>query len=88
MGVHLRSWETQATSSLSGKEVQLNMMVRYELSCCFCRKPHYVVADERKVELWLNGMLIQNALPELTATEREQLISRMCPSCQAEFFDN
>ena len=31
-------------------------------------------------------MLIQDALPHRTATEREQLITGFCPSCQKEIF--
>lgn len=32
------------------------------------------------------GMLIQDALPELTASEREQLISGICDTCWDETF--
>ena len=37
-------------------------------------------------EAWRNGELIQNAMPDLTFTEREQLISGLCLKCQAEMF--
>jgi hypothetical protein len=35
---------------------------------------------------WQGGELIQNALPELTADERELLISGTCPSCWDRMF--
>ena len=30
---------------------------------------------------WLNGELIQNAMPDLSPEEREMLISGVCPEC-------
>jgi len=36
---------------------------------------------------WQEGKLIQYAAPQLTATQREQLISAICPACQGDFFD-
>ena len=35
---------------------------------------------------WQGRALIQNALPELTADERELLISGTCPSCWDRMF--
>jgi hypothetical protein len=32
-------------------------------------------------------MLAQDAFPYLSATEREQLISHICPDCQHDIFD-
>ena len=52
----------------------------------FCRKFHLVEVDLEQLEAWQNGELIQNAMPDLTFTEREQLISGLCPKCQAEMF--
>ena len=34
----------------------------------------------------LDGELVQNAFPELTPTEREMLISGICPDCQKDIF--
>lgn len=57
-----------------------------EITCPFCGAPHYVVCSAEGFKAWQNGELIQNALPELTPTEREQLISRICPECQESIF--
>lgn len=57
-----------------------------EITCPFCGAPHYVACSAEGFEAWQNGELIQNALPELTPTEREQLISRICPECQKSIF--
>lgn len=56
------------------------------ITCPFCGKDHEVACNEEHWLDWQNGELIQNAMPELTATEREQLISHLCPSCQKSIF--
>lgn len=55
-------------------------------TCPFCRKTHSVEVDYRSYISWQNGQLIQHAMPELTPTEREQLISGICPKCQQSIF--
>ena len=56
------------------------------LQCPFCGKGHEVRVNEMDYLDWENGMLTQNAFPYLTATEREQLISHLCPTCQTYTF--
>ena len=63
------------------------MMITIENTCPFCGSRHYVFVDEDHFSLWNNGIeLIQNAMPELSPTEREQLISGICPECQKKIF--
>ena len=62
------------------------MRTNVAMTCAFCRKFHLVEVDIEQLEAWRNGELIQNAMPDLTPTEREQLISGLCPKCQAEMF--
>ena len=62
------------------------MRINVEIICPFCGAEHNVEVDLAQFETWQNGELIQRAMPDLTPTEREQLISRMCPKCQAEVF--
>lgn len=54
--------------------------------CVFCGKEHFVTVNEKEYMAWENGELIQKAMPSLSATEREQLISHICPKCQASIF--
>ena len=62
-------------------------MITIENTCPFCGSRHYVFVDEDHFFLWNNGIeLIQNAMPELSPTEREQLISGICPECQKKVF--
>lgn len=55
--------------------------------CVFCGKPHSVEVDSYEYNLWDNGALIQNAMPNEPAEVREFLISGICPTCQKECFD-
>ena len=62
------------------------MRIDVAITCPFCGKDHAVKVNLAQYEAWQNGELIQNAMPDLTPTEREQLISGLCPKCQAEMF--
>lgn len=57
-----------------------------EIHCPFCGKTHIVAVNEDAYYDWQDGMLIQDAMPDLTPTEREQLISKLCPECQKMVF--
>lgn len=57
-----------------------------EIGCPFCGSKHTVTVNESAFYAWQDGALIQKVMPELSATEREQLISHICPSCQIKMF--
>lgn len=67
------------------REVMI-MRIDVEITCPFCGANHAVEVNLAQFESWQNGELIQNAMPDLTFTEREQLISGLCPKCQAKAF--
>lgn len=54
--------------------------------CPFCGKVHFVTVDYEEYMAWENGECIQKAMPTLSPTEREQLISHICPDCQNSVF--
>ena len=56
------------------------------LDCPFCGTVHEVKVNTNEYLTWISGELIQRAMPSLTATEREQLISQLCPDCQRKIF--
>lgn len=56
------------------------------LSCPICGADHEVEVDFEAYCEWIGGELIQRAMPDLTPTEREQLISQLCPKCQDDIF--
>ena len=50
--------------------------------CPFCGEIFHITVPTEGYVLWkYEGVLIQEALPMLTANEREQLISGICPKC-------
>ena len=59
-----------------------------EMVCPFCGAEHNVKVSMNGWFAYVNGALAQNAFPELNATEREQIISNMCPDCQKDVFGN
>lgn len=56
------------------------------ITCPFCGADHEVEVNFQEYVNWVAGELIQNAMPSLTPTEREQLISHICPKCQDTVF--
>lgn len=60
--------------------------IDYVMICPFCHKAHELTVNLDNYLDWLNGMSIQDAMPDLSATEREQLISEICPDCQQKIF--
>ena len=67
------------------REVMI-MRIDVAMTCPLCGEDHAVEVKRAQYEAWQNGELIQNAMPNLTPTEREQLISGLCPKCQAKIF--
>jgi hypothetical protein len=57
-----------------------------EMNCPFCNAEHNVKVQMNDWFNYVNGMTVQEAFPYLSATERKQLISQMCPSCQEKIF--
>ena len=62
------------------------MMVTLEIVCPFCGEIHYVEVFEDELNAYNNGALAQVAFSNLSATEREQIISGICPKCQDSIF--
>lgn len=56
------------------------------IQCPFCGEYHEVDVNETAYNNWRSGELIQNAMPDLTPTQREQLISGLCIKCQEKIF--
>jgi len=61
--------------------------MKYAVKCRECDTVKEIEASKDGVTMWQQGMLIQTALPELTAEEREMFISRICPTCWDKMFD-
>lgn len=61
-------------------------MVELMITCPFCGREHSVFVHETDYICWTEGELAQNAFPYLSPTEREQIISAICPTCQRDIF--
>ena len=51
------------------------------VACAYCLEVHTFECSTRGVVAWQAGELIQNALPELSADQREMMISGTCGDC-------
>jgi hypothetical protein len=54
--------------------------------CHHCESVQELTVDTVGFNRWIAGELIQEALPELDADQRELLISNTCPKCFGEMF--
>lgn len=61
--------------------------VTFCIICPFCGKEHRVTVSEEGWDKYRFGELAQVAFPDLSATERKQIISGVCPDCQASVFE-
>ena len=62
------------------------VMVRFLVTCRMCGREFAIDVDANDYRDWQNGKCIQDAMPYLTADERELLISRTCGDCWANMF--
>ena len=63
-----------------------NSKMEILIECPMCAEEHSVEVEYEDFLDWEEGKLAQYAFPYLNSTEREQLISRLCPSCQKKIF--
>ena len=60
--------------------------VTFSIECPICGKEHFVTVGEEGFRKWQNGEMAQDAFPYLSLSEREQIISNICPECQVKIF--
>jgi len=56
------------------------------VKCEVCSNDIEVPATDEQIKAWKSGMLIQRAMPNLTADQREILISGTCGPCFDKMF--
>ena len=54
------------------------------VGCIKCAEPQHITVGQADLDAWQSGTNIQNAMPYLSADDREILISGICGEC----FDN
>ena len=63
-------------------------MIRYDFKCVCCNHDKdYLIAEanEAMIKAWLDGMLIQDAMPDVSVDIREALMTSICLECQDRF---
>lgn len=50
-------------------------------NCPLCKAPQTKMFDEEQYRKYEGGALIQDAMPNVSADDREFLISGICPKC-------
>jgi hypothetical protein len=60
--------------------------VKVTTTCTFCGKSETFEVSDEGYRRWKAGAFIQDALPELSADRREQLISGTDPECWDRMF--
>jgi hypothetical protein len=53
----------------------------HRVKCINCKKSYPIELDVNQYVKWQEGMLIQDVFPQMSADDRELLISRTCGSC-------
>lgn len=61
--------------------------VTLTVTCEHCTEDYPVTVNPADVQRWQDGVMIQDALPYLSADERELLISLTCRDCWDEIWD-
>lgn len=59
----------------------LEPYIDVETQCPFCRRRTNFRLSLQRYNLWQSGELIQNVFPEMSADDREKLISGTCEEC-------
>lgn len=64
----------------------MNEIMFVATHCPFCGKDSEIKVEMDDFFAWQDGVSTQNAFPYLSADEREQLISGICPNCWEKMF--
>ena len=64
------------------------MKTKIKIECRMCDSLVPVEFDSEDFARWQAGDLIQNAMPYLTADEREMFISQTCDNCWKDLFSD
>lgn len=55
--------------------------------CPMCGKYHFLTVEAEEFLNFQSGeILVQDAFPHMSPTDRERFISGLCPDCQKEIF--
>ena len=61
--------------------------VAIDTKCPYCKKTTRLFVREENFIKWRKGALVQKAFPEMSADNREMLITGICPTCWIAMFE-
>ena len=61
-------------------------MIKISCRCPKCGLLSYIECDVVSYAKWTRGELIQKCFPDMSASDREKLISGICPTCWDKLF--
>ena len=73
-------------NKVSKEREETKMKMTISCSCPFCGAISQVEVKEKDWDSYQKGALAQRAFPYLSATDREIIISHICPKCQERIF--
>ena len=56
-------------------------MARVTTTCPLCQNSRTIEVPEAGLQAWEQGALIQDAMPELSPSDREALMTGICDTC-------
>lgn len=62
-------------------------VITIDAMCILCKGAQPITMSKDAYDKWQGGMYLQDAAPELTADEREMLISGICGKCFDDLFE-
>jgi len=54
------------------------------VTCYRCSKDYVLTVRTTEYQAWMDGAILQDAMPSLTSTKRRLLIDGVCLNCDAE----
>jgi len=60
--------------------------IELKIMCNNCKVVHTVTVPKKGYVEWMTGTVIQKAMPNVSAIDRELLISNICGKCFGEIF--
>ena len=70
----------------SKREKSMMTQEKVARQCVKCKNVHILLVNSDDLQQWKDGELIQDAMPYLSADERELLISGTCGTCFDKMF--
>ena len=61
-------------------------LVKLLITCPSCGMEKFIDVDEEKLDAWIGGKLIQDAFPDLSPQEREEIKTGFCEKCWNEMW--